>query len=293
MDWDNFKFFSAVARCGSVRAAARELGVNPSTVTRRIEQFEARLGAKLFARTARGLVLTPAGSAAAGRVQEVESDLVRIERSIREEDQALAGKLRIAVPEFLMLGGVFEEYGSVADAYSGIAVEWLFEAAGSALMAGNGDLGLEATGNPPLDLVGRRIGEMGITAYAARTRPGFANPRRLSRWLEWLQPGELAPASAAVRAAGWADAPVVGRCRSLGQLVALLLGGAGVSALPCILGDGEAGLQRLPGAPVETCELWLLIAPEVRHTRRVRLLAEYLTQAIASHATELAGRATP
>ena len=289
MDWDDFKFFSAVARCGTVRAAARDLGVNPSTVTRRIEHFEARLGARLFARTARGLVLTPAGAAAVGKVQDVESELARIERSIREEDQALAGKVRIAVPEFMMLGGVFEEFGRVADAYSRITVEWLFEAAGPALTAGDGDLGVEVTANPPLDLVGRKIGAVAVSAYAAQTRPGFANPRRSSRWLEWLPPGDLADACDAVRAAGWNDATVVSRCGTLSQLVALLRAGAGVSALPCIVGDREPGLRRLPDAPVITGELWLLMAPEVRYARRVRLLGEYLTESIAARATQLTG----
>ena len=289
MDWDDFKFFSAVARCGTVRAAARELGVNPSTVTRRVEQFEARLGARLFARTARGLVLTPAGSAAVGKVQDIESALVRIERSIREEDQALAGKVRIAVPEFMMLGGVFEEFGSVADAYAGITVDWLFEPAGPALMNGNGDLGVEATANPPLDLVGRKIGAVAVCAYAARTRPGFADPKRSSRWLEWLAPGDLAQACDAVRAAGWNEAPVVSRCAALSQLVALLKAGAGVSALPCLVGDREPGLKRLPDTPVLTEELWLLIAPEVRYARRIRLLAEYLKEAIAARSSALTG----
>ena len=289
MDWDDFKFFSAVARCGSVRAAARDLGVNPSTVTRRIEQFEGRLGAKLFARTARGLVLTPTGSAAAGKVQDVEANLGRIERAIREEDQALAGKVRIAVPEFMMLGGVFEEYGGVADAYSRITVEWLFEAAGPALTRGDGDLGVEVTASPPLDLVGRRIGAVAVTAYAARTRPGFANPRRSSRWLEWLPPGDLGAACDSIRAAGWNDATVVSRCGALSQLLALLRAGAGVAALPCMVGDIEPALTRVPDAPLVSEELWLLIAPEVRYARRVRLLAEYLKEAIAAKAPELTG----
>lgn len=289
MDWDDFKFFSAVARCGSVRAAARDLGVNPSTVTRRIEQFETRLGARLFARTARGLVLTPAGSAAAGKVQDVETNLSRIERSIREEDQALAGSVRIAVPEFMMLGGVFDDYGSVADAYSRITVEWLFEAAGPALTGGDGDLGVEVTADPPLDLVGRRVGAVAVCAYAAQTRPGFANPKRSSRWLEWLPPGDLAQACDAVRAAGWDGASVVSRCGALSQLVALLRAGAGVAALPCIVGDREPGLKRLRDAPLVSGELWLLMAPEVRYARRVRLLAEYLKEAIAAKASELTG----
>ena len=289
MNWDDFKFFSAVARCGSVRGAARELGVNPSTVTRRIERFETRLGARLFTRVPQGLVLTPVGTAAAVRIQDVESDFSRIERSLREEEQALAGKVRVAVPEFMVLGGVLEGYGSVADAYTRITVDWLFEAAGQALTRGDGDLGVEVTADPPLDLVGHRIGTVAVSAYAAQTRPGFANPKRLSRWLEWPAPGDLAGACEAVRAAAWREAPVVGRCAAVSQLVALLRAGAGVSALPCVVGDREPGLERLPDAPRVSGELWLLIAPEVRYTRRVRLLGEYLKEAVAAREAELTG----
>ena len=289
MNWDDFKFFSAIARCGTVRAAASELGVNPSTVTRRLDQFESRLGARLFARTPRGLVLTPAGKAAIGKVRDVETDLARIERSIREEDQALAGRIRIAVPEFMMLGGVFEDFGRVVDAYSRITVDWLFEAAGPALMAGDGDLGVDVTADPPLDLVGRRIGAVAITAYAAQARPGFDNPRRSSRWLEWRSTAAMAEACDAVRAAGWEDARLISRCATLAQLVALLRAGAGVSALPCLVGDGEPGLRRLPHAPLVSVDLWLLIAPELRHARRIRLLGEYLTESIAARTAELTG----
>ncbi len=289
MDWDDFKYFSAVARCGTMRAAAAELGVNPSTVTRRLEQFESRLGARLFARTPRGLVLTPAGKAAVEKVQQVETDLARIERSIREEDQALAGRVRIAVPEFMMLGGVLDDYGRVADAYSGIAVDWLFDPAAPALMSGKGDLGVAVTAAPPLDLVGRRIGAVAVTAYAAMAPPGFNNRNRTSRWLEWYVTGAMAEACDAVRVAGWDDAPVVSRCSTLSQLVVLLRAGAGVSALPCIVGDRTPGLRRLEDAPVATAELWLLMTLEMRHARRVRLFGEYLSESIAAGAAALMG----
>ena len=289
MDWDDFKFFSAVARCGTVRAAARELGVNPSTVTRRIEQFESRVGARLFARTPRGLVLTPGGAAAVDEIQDVERHLARIERSIREEDQALAGSIRVVVPEFLLLGGVLGEMGSFVKAYPNITVEWLIESAGSALTVGDADLGIQVTSSPPLDLVGRRLGSIAVSVYGADAAADIVPTGRSLRWLEWLPSGDLGMACAAVRAAGWQETPLSGRCNTLVQLVALMRAGAGVGALPCIVGDREPGLWRLPQAPTQSAELWRLIAPEVRYTRRVRLLGEYLTEAIAAQASELKG----
>ena len=290
MDWDDFKFFSAAARCGTVRAAAQELGVNPSTVTRRIENFESRVGAKLFARTPRGLVLTPGGAAAVGEIQDVERNLVRIERSIREEDQALAGAIRVVIADFLLLGGVFRDYGSFVKSYPRITVQWLPEAATSALTAGDADVGIQATSTPPLDLVGRRVGTIAVSAYGGELAADTPSSGPSLRWLEWTTSGSLALACEAVRESGWQDAPVAGRCSTLSQLVCLMRAGAGISALPCIVGDREPRLHRLPQAPVESVELWRLIAPEVRHTRRVRLLVEYLTEAIAAQAPDLEGR---
>ena len=282
MDWDDFKFFSAVARCGSVRGAARELRVHPSTVTRRIEHFEARLGVKLFSRTAQELVLTPAGASVVRDLEQVEKDLGRIERSLREENLAYAGKVRVAVPEFLLVGGVFEEFAGFVEAYPDITVDWLLVSAEAAFSAGVADLGAQVTSEPPLDLIGREVGVVTVTAYGGDSGVHTANGRGAANWVEWREPGELGDACALVRAAGWDGFPVVSRCDSLSQAVALLRAGAGVSALPCLVGDRAPGLRRLPGAPVEARALWLLTAPEVRYARRVRVLGDYLTRAIAA-----------
>ena len=289
MDWDDFKFFSAVARCGSVRAAARDLRVHPSTVTRRIEHFEARLGVKLFARRAHGLVLTPSGADAVHDLERVEADLGRIERSLKDEELAYAGEVRVAIPEFLLVGGVFQDYGDFVAAYSGITVEWHLQGADAALSAGVADLGIQVTAEPPLDLVGRRIGVAGVTVYGSDRYRHPAHGRRARNWVEWQAPGELAAACAAVRAPDWADAPVVSRCQTISQSLALVRAGVGSSALPCLVGEREPGLQRMPGATVATAELWMLTAPEVRYARRIRVLADYLAGAIDTRQGQLAG----
>ena len=289
MDWDDFKFFSAVARCGSVRAAARNLRVHPSTVTRRIEHFEARLGVKLFARRAQRLVLTPSGADAVRDLERVEADLGRIERSLKEEELAYAGQVRVAVPEFLLVGGVFRDYGDFVGSYPGILVEWHFQAADVVLSAGIAELGIQVTAEPPLDLVGRRAGVVAVSVYGSERHRDPAHRRRARNWVEWQAPGELAVACAAVRIPQWADAPVVSRCQTISQALALVRAGVGSSALPCLVGDREAGLRRMPGASVATSEIWLLTAPEVRYARRIRVLADFLAGAIDTRQEQLAG----
>ena len=290
MDWDDFKFFSAVARHGSVRAAARDLRVHPSTVTRRVEHFEARLGVKLFARTARGLVLTPSGAGVVRDLEHVERDLSRIERSLKEEDLAYAGEVRVAVPEFLLVGGVFEAFDGFVGAYPDIAVDWLLAPADAAFSAGAADLGVQVTSEPPLDLVGRKVGTVGVSVYGGESGLDATNRHRTANWIEWRIPGALGEACAAVRAGGWAGTPVVSRCYTLSQSVALLRAGVGISALPCVVGDREPGLRRLSDAPVETGDLWMLTAPEMRYVRRVRVLGEHVSRAINTHREQLAGQ---
>ena len=289
MSWDDFKFFSAVVRCGSARAAARDLRVHPSTVTRRIEHFEGRLGVKLFARRPHGLVLTPAGALAARDLEQVETNLGRIERSLKEQEQAYGGKVRVAVPEFLLVGGVFEDFGEFTRTYSGIQVEWLLEAADGALSEGVADLGIQVASEPPLDLVGRRVGVAGVAVYGSRSSMDPANRRRTRRWIEWQAPGELATVCAAVRAAEWNSAAPVSGCPAISQTLALVRAGAGFAALPCLVGDRDPALQRAPDVPVATGDLWLLTAPELRYARRVRVLADYFSDAITACAGQLAG----
>ena len=290
MNWDDFKYFSAVARGGSVRAAARELRVHPSTVTRRIEHFEQRLGARLFARTGRGLVLTTVGSAAVRDLQDVEQRLARIERSIKQDDQALAGTARVAVPEFLLLGGLLDDFTRFADIFPRIVVEWLPGGAGQLLTLGAADLGIDVTSEPPLDLVGRRIGSFAVSVYGSEQVRQTGAQGQAVRWIEWPGDDQLAAAGAAVRAAAWSDAAVAGTCHTVAQVLANAKAGVGAAALPCLVGDREPALRRLPGAPLQSVDLWLLTAPELRYARRIKVLGEHLVEAVEMRRELLNGR---
>ena len=93
MDWDDYKFFSTIASTRSVRSAAEVLGVNPSTVSRRLGNFEDRLGVPLFTRSQRGLTITPEGAEVIAQVDKVASDLSNIEGMLAGKDQRLSGQI--------------------------------------------------------------------------------------------------------------------------------------------------------------------------------------------------------
>ena len=109
MDWDDYKYFTALSSTLSVRAAADSLGVNASTVSRRLDLFERRLGVTLFTRSARGLVITPEGAEVVARVESVAQNLGDIEGHLIGRDKKLSGTVRVIIPEVLALSLLIQE----------------------------------------------------------------------------------------------------------------------------------------------------------------------------------------
>ncbi|MYE51097.1 MAG: LysR family transcriptional regulator [Gammaproteobacteria bacterium] len=290
MDWDDFKFFSAVVRSGTVRAAAKALGVHPSTVTRRLEHLETRLGVKLFNRRGQGLVLTAAGESAAAGLRRIEQDIAGIELLLRRSEGELAGPVRVVVPGFLLLGGLVDDLDRFVNAYGEIQIEWMSSFSPSASPAAPFDAALELTAAPALDLIGREIGAVGWSLYGHRgllVDSGSA--------LKWIEADGLACGKTAalaidrLKSSHLDGTPMVARCQGFTHLLPLLRAGVGVSALPCLIGDADGELKRLPGAGVERAPLWLLRAPESRGTRRVQVFVDYLQAAVRAKAVRLRG----
>ncbi len=286
MDWDDFKFFSAVVGTGTVRAAAKALGVHPSTVTRRLEHLETRLGVKLLNRRGQGLALTAAGESAAAGLRRIERDIAGLERNLRRSGDELAGPVRAAVPGFLLLGGLADVLDGFFNAHEDIQIEWQR----GGLAAASFDVALELTASPALDLIGREAGAVGFSLYGRRSPP--ARPGSTPRWIDaaGLAGGKASDAAIArLKSRHLDDAPTAARCSGLTRLLPLLRAGVGVGALPCWVGDADAGLERLPGAGVELVPLWLLRAPESRGIRRVRVFADHLLAALGANAVRLGG----
>ena len=286
MDWDDFKFLSAVVCHGTVRAAAKALRVHPSTVTRRLEHLETRLGVKLFSRRGQSLVLTAAGETAAAGLRRVEQDIAGIERLLLHSEAELAGPVRVVVPDFLLFGGLADEFDRFVNAYGNVRVEWMSPGSAAAPF----DVALEPTAAPALDLIGREVGPVGWSLYGRQgLRTGSAAA------LKWIEAHGLACEEASARAidqlrSSHSGARSIGtRCQGIAQLLPLLRAGAGVSALPCLVGDADAELERLPGAGVERVPLWLLRVPESRSTRRVQVLVDYLQAAVRAKAARIRG----
>jgi DNA-binding transcriptional LysR family regulator len=294
-DWNDARFFLAIARAGSLSGAARTLRVQQSTMGRRLAALEEALDARLFERTPDGYVLTGAGESLRKRAERIEDEALSAERELLGQEARIAGVVRLTTPQ--AFGNLFMApiLARLRVEQPDILVEVVAENATLSLTKREADLALRL-GRPlqPL-LVIRRLGDVANGLYAARSylaRRG--RPARDLAGHDYIDYDETYLQKHAVawlrqRARG-------GRCtvRVNGShgILAAVAAGLGVGPLPCWLGDGSPGLERvLPGEAYDQ-ELWLVMHRDSRHVARVRAVAEFFVREMRRAAPQLRGRAT-
>ena len=265
-NWDDYRFAAAVAESGTVRGAARELGVNPSTVTRRLEQFEARLGVRLFNRSSSGIAPTQEGQQLIAALGDVAAQLRDVEEGMLSDAQSLRGEVRIAVSPALQASVVMPALAELRAAHLDLGLRWTAAWDARSLETRDVDIALMALAEPPVDLVGRTAGELLLAAFAA---PAVAADWPAGPWL----PSALQQASAPNLAIE--GVPSWGWFATLEAQLAAAQAGLGATLLPVQLVQADARLVELPVARIRV-DVWLLSHPEARGVRRVQAVAAAL-----------------
>ena len=286
----------AVARGGSLSAAARSLGVNHATVSRRLTALEAASGQTLFRRLSRGYVPTGAGEKLVEAAERMEAELQGLERLLSGRDIRLAGSLRLTAPDDIANHLLLEPLARFRRSYPGIRLEAVIDNRALNLGRREADVALRATNTPPPSLVGRRAAGLAATVYAT---PALLDERPAARgfdalaafpWVSWEEDG----ASNTLKAWTETQAPadlVAYRANSVANHFAAVRAGLGLGVLPCYLGDSSAELQRvLPPQPRLLAGLWILTHPDLRQAPRVAALTEFLFIAFRRLAPLLGGR---
>ena len=291
IDWDDIRYFLAVARGGSVRAAAERLGVNHSTVLRRIAQLEEHLGAQMFEKLPAGYRLTHAGEEVLEFAEQMEASSNRLETRVFGRDQSVRGLLRVTLAPTLATHLLMPDFAAFARLHPEVEMEILSSDAPVNLTNREADVAIRVVydrNRLPPNLHGLKGPELFGCVYMSRDllaarRAGAAD--RL-RWLvrhndgsaSWILDGEV-PAAEIEFKTTEAEA----------QIVALRQG-LGMAALPCFVGDADPLLVRVPGTSLRMHgTLWLLTQGETRKTKRVRLFTEFISRRLAAYGPLLAG----
>ena len=292
IDWDDLHSFLAVARHGSLSAAARALGVQQTTMGRRLAGLEDRAGVRLLQKTPRGYTLTSAGEAILGNVERIESETLAIERRITGRDARLEGTVRVTMVESIAIHVVVPALPDLRRRHPGIVLDIAASTRVMSLTMREADIALRFGRLRQNDLAVRRIADVGFGLFAAPAylaahgmpQPGGAGHSLVLNEPDMMDLPEMAWCIAALPEA----TPVLRTNSRLAQLAAVRAG-IGIGILGRYLADTE-GLTRLTVAdPPPSRELWMAVHNDIRHTPRIRAVTDFL----ASTVREVAGRLNP
>ena len=279
LPWDDLRCVLAVARAGSLSGAARELGLEHSTIFRRLNSIEKRLGVKLFERSRSGYTPTANGEFAAAAASAMESEALAIERRMLGADARLTGVVRLATSELFagfLLPQVLKDF---MEAHPAIEIELDVSSRVVDLARREADLALRATSAPPDHLIGREVGEVRYAVYGTQQYAGTSTAELAD--LPWLGFDENIAYLAIARWQRTAhpDSKARVRFNSLAPMLQAAAEGLGIAVLPLFAADYHASLSRLsPVLDQPRMKLWVLSHRETRENARVLALSRYLTR---------------
>lgn len=282
LDWNDLRVVLAVARAGSVGAAARGLSIDPSTVQRRLRAIEAALGFAVVERRDASYRLTAHGQALLGPVEKVELAVADLKRAVALLDSGRAGPIRVTA--LVTLGQRIIQSGFI-DAFQarhpGMRVEMLLEQRLFDLTRDEADIAIRGGSYGSGDLVARKIVDLPWRLYASRAfvrrhgKPATARDIANFPTIELTDELERTPASRWMRAHG-KRAPVAARCANVPSAHLAVKSGAGLAPLPAVHAARDDDLVDLLGAlPELNYPIFLVTHRQLRRQPRVRAFFDF------------------
>jgi DNA-binding transcriptional LysR family regulator len=284
MDWDEVRVFLAVARAGRISHAARALGVEHTTVGRRLAAFEAALGAQLFYKTAGGYRLTLQGESALGNAEAMERAALGLGARVRESAGAVAGRVRLALLDEVASHWLALHLVPFRERYPAIDLQVVTGIQALDLSRGEADLAIRTPRPRQPGLSALRLSKNATGLYAARE---FLRGKRLrvtsaddARGLPLLL---YLPEFHALQEAAWfqpvlAAARVVLRTNSTHTLLGAARAGAGLVVLPRLVARHYDELVSVSD-DTASGDLWLVGHSESRRDPKLRATSEFLKRA--------------
>ncbi|MFK7985931.1 MAG: LysR family transcriptional regulator [Sandaracinaceae bacterium] len=284
MDWDDVRYMLALARLGSVRAAGASLGVSHSTVARRVEALEEKLGARLFNRTRDGYTQTDAGQRMLPIAERVEREMALLERRIVGTDERLAGPVHVTCCDEYVAAFLLEDLSDFCDAHPEIELHMTTDSRPFDLSKREADIAIRALGigqSPPEHLIGRRLAPIYTANYIAVGDPGERDPALDNGRARWLAFDDRSFQEAFVAESSHPELPLWGAFASIESIVQACRHGLGIVTLPCYIGDPQPSMERLAASDLgHRGEIWLLSHPDLRDNARLRAARSRVAEAL-------------
>ena len=292
MAWDDLRYVLTVAETGSLSAAARTLGVNHSTVLRRVSAFEEDKGLQVFDRSGSGYVLTPESRHLLTSLRAIEDQVNGLDRAIARQGLELDGPVRITTTDSFANAGLINHISAFQRQHPGVFVELNVNNSFVNFERMDADITIRPAPDLPDDLAGDRVCNLLMKIYAT---PDYLkeNPATDYAAHKWL--GVSPPISASL-VGQWQDRHlptenIVLKSSSFVGLRDITATGLGLALLPCCLGDPAAELVRADNLPGEmTTGLWVATHRDMAGSSRVRSIMAWFVEALRQDADLYEGR---
>lgn len=296
-DWNDLRYFLAVARSGSTIAAAKALGVSQPTVQRRLAALEKSVGRKLVERHPMGCRLTKLGEHLRSDAEGVEQAVAAFERRLMASGEELTGTIHLTCAEGMAPGFVTPLIAGFRARHPGIRVDLIMTDKYLDLAKGEADIAVRASDPGGGALLCRKIADAPWALYASRSymerhhRPArvedldrhavidFGGEMRSNFAAEWLR--TVAPRAA-----------IPARGNTMLGILAAVKSGAGLAPLPMMLGEPEADLVRVfDSMPALNSAIYLVVHPDLRNAPRIRAFFDFVVAEIDAYRPFLLGGA--
>jgi len=278
-DWENLRYFVAVAQTGSLSAAARQLKVDHATVGRRLGALEAELQVRLVDRLPRACQLTALGRQVFELATQMEAGAFAVERVIRAEQPSMTGRVTLSVPPVLASHFFARHLGAFHRQYPGIQLSIASQVQSVSLVRREADIAVRLFRPSEPRNVTRRLGRMPFGLYASRDYPHAQQPDDWGFIIYDPQYADMPHQKWMLTVA--AHRPIVCEVSDLSTQKVAALTGIGVAGLPLFMGEEEPGLQRLPfeGEAFHR-DIWLVVHADLRNSPMIRGVIDFIVDAM-------------
>lgn len=281
--WDDVRFFLAVARSGSLSSAARALGVGHVTVGRRITALEKRLGVTLLNRTPDGFAATSAGEAILRQSAAMESAAIDLERIVAGHDALVTGSVRVTTTEALAHQLVAPAIAALRESHPELRVDLIAGVRSLDIARREADLAVRFARPSASDLVCRKLGEVGFSLYASKRYLASAGIPKRGQGLAGLDlisfTGAPAATSPFFMGESLEGARIALRCDNPLIQVQAAASNVGIVEAACFLGDSSPDLVRVwPNEAPARRAVWLIVHQDMRRAARIRAVSTVITE---------------
>jgi DNA-binding transcriptional LysR family regulator len=278
-DWEDLRYFAALASAGSLSGAARLIGVEHATIARRVARLERETGLKLVDRRGRRILLTVDGEKIAAIARAMEENAVAVERAKAGAkaggQPALAGEVTISAPPAYAAARLAGPLAALRKEFPGIRLRVIGEKRQASLNRREADIAIRLARPTIGDLTALKVDESKFRLYAS---PSYlaATPPEAWEFIAYDETMDAAPQQA--RLLALLDGRTISlRASTLEMQMAFVLAGGGVGMLPDFMAAGQDGLALAdPATPPLVREIWLIVHTDMKDVPAIRAVMNCL-----------------